>query len=235
MVLDLAGWLGVFPVVGAAVGLAMSAVLLLTRPDRAQNRYLVLFFSTLELGFALNNGARGLLDDPALVYAAGVTARVAWPLAALGAVLFLSTLDTPLTRPLAKRPVKVGAAGIHGLVSLSALLVPTLWIEGVVPSPALPGYQQFVDGPWIAPWEIYILGLILYFTAAMIVAYRRTEGALARRKMWYMTVGLVGLALIEFAWLSALFVLEFFRSTAEVPQILLGQLGPPTQTIFGHA
>ena len=91
--------------VAGLVGTVVAFVVFIQRPGAIQNRAVALFVWLTGLGWAVFYG------PDAFGYhwhtQSFKTAYLAWTLALLGYLWVLSTLDSPLARPLAKRAVRI--------------------------------------------------------------------------------------------------------------------------------
>ncbi|HVM44477.1 MAG TPA: hypothetical protein VM582_00975 [Candidatus Thermoplasmatota archaeon] len=160
----------------------MAALVYLARPNRAQNRRLALMCALFGSGVGLLAGLRPLAEDQPTAYAFYATFLVAFYSAAPIYLLFLSTLDTPLARPL-RRPL-VKAASIAWFGGLAALVVvrPDLFIAGLE--------RNTLFGHWaIHETRLYRYGLqgvssiiFLYGLAVAVDLWRRASTPLTKRQ-----------------------------------------------------
>lgn len=179
-------WLAAGGVLAAPIQAAMAALVFFSRPDRAQNRGLALFFLGLA-GFT-GMGALGLMmTSPADALAMHLVDSLAVFAFHWGYFLFLRTIPSPLARPLRSRSALGLAAAVFAALGLSVVLRPSLWQVGI---------SGEGDGPWINEpgpgWLVFdVASLVfqLFAIAVAVSAYRRAATPLSRRQMRAYVVG----------------------------------------------
>lgn len=187
---------------GFAAGLALiflSVLVFLGAPHRLQNRLAAL---ALYLEAAVNIlmfGAALSFTKSSLVHAALATSFAAWFALVFTYLALVSTLESPLVRPLRSR---VGRAllAIGALTAVTLLLIFSEWFLGPFVRPAyapysvVPGSAYYVAAQ--ATTVVFLFGL-----AAAIDAWRRApKGSIARRRAGGFAVAFgirdVGLAIL---------------------------------------
>lgn len=170
----------------AAVQFAMAAVVFLTRPDRAQNRYLAAFFFCMGLwgsGYSLSLS----VTDAQAAYAFAIAGTAQVFLFQAAYLLFIGTLPTPLVAPLRARAGRAAIIASFLALWLAAILRPRDWQAGVVPGTGTP--WQFVPGPAWAAFNTASMALVLFGVAAGVAAYRRARSPAIRRQLRYYVIG----------------------------------------------
>ncbi|HET6404126.1 MAG TPA: serine/threonine-protein kinase [Candidatus Thermoplasmatota archaeon] len=191
-------WYAAPATLGAAVSLLFAVIVLAARPRSPQNRALAGFLVAEALSiFGLNGGAY-LMGSAASAGALHLFGAL-W----LGAkpyfyVRFLSTLDTPLARPLRSPLVRHGLLGVWLLQMGAVVLAPQLFLAGVVPHP---------DVRWsttIGPIMPYIgLSLPLIYIAGIGVVYsawRRAVSGISRTRAKILLVAFASRDAYFLAW-----------------------------------
>ncbi|HLE96650.1 MAG TPA: hypothetical protein VI997_04700 [Candidatus Thermoplasmatota archaeon] len=171
-----------FPgVLTGAAALAIAGLVYFTRASRFQNRVLALVLFLEATVAVTGTGLMFLTDSYATAYALQAVTVVALLSIAPAYLAFISTLDTPLARPLRARAVRTA-------LLVAALALPVAWF--VARGWFVVGLYQ----SWFAPWEIIpgpgwfvLLALdgvaYLYGLAAAVSAWRRAAvGSLARAR-----------------------------------------------------
>lgn len=155
--------------VAALVALAALSVLFV-RPGHKQNRLLALVLLCESAVFACGEGLMYLTDDPRSTYAFQFVAFTAG-VATIGLyVLFLGTLQNPISRALRRRPVVVAAAAISLLASALVIVRPELMATGVHRAPV--GYAGVWDidaGPLFLP--VFMLQVLLYLFGLVVALF----------------------------------------------------------------
>lgn len=167
-------------ILASLVAWTMAGFVLANSRGRPSNRALALLLFLEGAGAGTGNGLMFLTTERADAYAYQAVSTVAYVLVAPVYCLFLSTLDTPLVRPLRTRTARV-------ILAMSALAMVALVL--VRTDLFTPRMVQ----PWYAPWDqesgdafVGVLGLNaavgVYALAASISLLRRAGSAGAARK-----------------------------------------------------
>lgn len=175
-------WVSIVGLAALVIGWTMAAVVFLARPNRAQNRRLALMFVLFGSGVGLLAGLRPLADDQATAFAFYATYLPVFYLGVPLYLLFLSTLDTPLAKPLRNPIVKVASLAWFGGLSALAIVRPDLFIADLARN-SLFGHWAILETP------LYRYGLqgvsAIAFVYGLIVAidlWRRAPTPLKKRQ-----------------------------------------------------
>lgn len=167
---------------GATLAAVMAAFVYLSRPWRAQNRLLALAIGLSGLSAGLYFGLRGVLVDASaawLATAAGICVLIVSPLPYL---LFLATLETPLSRPLRRRDVRAGLILVVTGLELIWLTNPRMLLAGVEPFRFIEGWMV-VPGPLLFPVALLPLFLAeVYGFFVALSAYRHARTPIGRQE-----------------------------------------------------
>ncbi len=181
--------LGLLGLVAGTIEIALAIAVYRAGPDRWANRYLSATLFSFGLFSLTWLGLRAFEGDPTTAYALGVAGMLANVCATTGYALFLSTLPTPLVRPLATRVGRglILAAGAAFLLIL--LVMPADWISGVTPREHITGWSIEV-GHMGRLWSYFVVPPILLFAVvAAVHSWRRAQTALLRRQMRTYAIG----------------------------------------------
>lgn len=171
----------------AAVSASLAAVVLVTRPDRSQNRRLAWVLFILANTVFWNTGLRPLLDDAAWAFASVCLFFVSVSLLPWTYARFLSTLDTPLARPFSSRWLQVPLAllpvpAVAGLLLAPEAFGPDMGVYADIgafswgPPPGLPGMFWAIT--------LYLIGGSLFLAGAVLAlaSIRHARTPVARRQ-----------------------------------------------------
>ncbi len=179
--------------VGIVAGLlAWSMAFLIFRagPGRLQNRLLAMFFLLQGGNVLWSLGFRVLFfgnDTERLVHAMGMSmVMFAAPLMWWAYFGFLTTVDSPVSKWLRRRPVQIAVGLGFAAVALHILIAPEQYIRGLIPWRHTQAWQYDV-GPsarylllWIPP-AVDLLGIVVAVTGL-----RAAKTAVTRRQFrWY--------------------------------------------------
>jgi hypothetical protein len=175
-------WVAIAGLAALAVGWTMAALVYFSRPRQQQNRRLALMCALFGSGVGLLAGLRPLADDLPTAYALYVTYLPVFYGALPVYVLFLATLNTPLTRPLRNRLLQIAVIGYFGVLCALAAVRPDLFIDGVARNEAF-GHWAMHETP-LYRWGLQgVSALILgYGLIAAIDFWRRASTPLTRRQ-----------------------------------------------------
>lgn len=151
------------------VGLALAGFVFRSRPDRFQNRILALQVVAEAVSVSLISGVAWLFDSARVVEAMGIVSIcIVWP-KLWTYYSFLSTLDTPLARPLRRGRLLDVMLGL-GLVGTATVLAwPEWYIAGAARWPAVDaihvvGGSAFLAMFWL--WSLmWLVGLTFSISA----------------------------------------------------------------------
>lgn len=115
-----------------ALSWSLAAVIYGTRPDRPQNRLLALFLALAGSAWFLSSGFQQVQADARWAYAALVTAFAAHVASHCVHLLFLSTLPSPMVRPLRHPAVRIALVAVFALWVTHIVARPLLWDRGVL-------------------------------------------------------------------------------------------------------
>lgn len=185
------GWVGLTAML---ISWTMAAIVFRIAPGRRQNRALAAFLLVGSIVHGIGQGILYLVDDHDIAYGLQVMS-VAFAVASGAAyVWFLSTLETPLTRPL-RSPIVLGllaAACIAWL--LAVVLRPTLFVTDVL-GPFHYPYAKWEGATTNSFMMAYLItdgacGLLGLAASAFLVRGSR-PGTEARRKAWFYALAFV--------------------------------------------
>lgn len=172
-----------------------------TRPDRFQNRILALSIYALGLFQSVFFGIRVMWDNPIQARAAAIAS---FPILAVFVVaypIFLSTLETPLTRPF-RHPVGRAVLIAFGAVLIATLAIePELYFTTARPFQYVGGYD-YESGPLRAPVLRILQLLFLYGLIVALHAWRRAHSPFLRRQMGVYAIAFAGHDGIITLWLA---------------------------------
>ncbi|HET6404977.1 MAG TPA: hypothetical protein VFH78_10045 [Candidatus Thermoplasmatota archaeon] len=165
-----------------ALGWTVALVVLFTRPDRAQNRWLAASLLVMSTSVFFGTAARVLLEDPRDVLAAARTWLVLSIVATALYVRFLATIPVPLTRMLRERALWRRAA-TGGLLALALLLTvrPELAAAHLVRS-EVAGVHSFARGPLFMVAMATVFVVLSFALVVSIAARRHATTELGRRQ-----------------------------------------------------
>lgn len=170
---------------GLAVGLALlalAAVVLRTNPTRAENRGLAFLLAAFGLLDLVRFGLRLLVTDPALARWGIVAGGVLTPVVGIGYILFLRTVESPISRPLRREAVLWPLVAAHVVLALAVLVRPDLFYGSLVPLPGTASWD-YRPGPASAVLVGYRIVALLVSVVIAFSAYRRARTRLLRRQM----------------------------------------------------
>ncbi|HET6403864.1 MAG TPA: hypothetical protein VFH78_04400 [Candidatus Thermoplasmatota archaeon] len=169
----------------------MAALVYLARPRRPQNRRLALMCALFGSGVGLLAGLRPLADDLPTAYALYVTYLPAFYGAVPVYVLFLATLDSPLTRPLRHPLLQGGVILYFGAMCVLTVVRPDLFIDGYARNAAF-GHWSMHETP-LYRWGLQgASALVMLYGAVVAVDYwRRAATPLTRRQAGVYAVAFV--------------------------------------------
>lgn len=179
-------WALPFLLAGGAT-IALGLVVFLQRPDRAQNRALAVLFLTNGV-FTAGEGLIALSDDPRLAYAVLYNYWRLLLVLLAAYIAFLSTLETPLARPMGSRAVQFAFGAVGGFFLVSTFTNRTAFYQG--------SFRLEDGGIWLFSFDdlgasLFLAGTLLLFYALVVVAsaYRRAPPGVAKTRARAFTIG----------------------------------------------
>lgn len=193
-------WVGLAAVLVGLLEIGLAAVVYLTRPDLARNRWLALYFLAGGFFNAAFFGLRAFFADPQAAWASGVAASVVFGPFFMFYLFFLSTFETPLARPFRTRTGRLLVVAFFGVYSLVAVVAPKFFLPGVVRFEDL-GIWEYGNGPMRRLGLLAATLTVLYGLLVAISAFRRARTVLVRRQMRINMIGFVIHDGATFLWL----------------------------------
>ncbi|MBW3583506.1 MAG: hypothetical protein KY455_10455 [Euryarchaeota archaeon] len=174
---------GVLGVVDLLVGWSLGWFVYRSRPRSEQNRALALYLVFVSSHFGLRFGVSFFATDPTYVFALIITGMFFAAGHVISYPWLLSTLDTPLARPLRSKWFWMSWGSAMLLWFTSPLWAPGLHVTALVPSEAVPGAFWTELGPLgrtepMIPFLISTYGIVVAVTAAF-----RARSPVVRRQM----------------------------------------------------
>lgn len=189
-------------VVGA---FTLAGIVYFTRPRRAQNRLLASYLALEGATFLWLSVLGPSSGNERTAFAVFGTGYAVWPWVLVLYLLFLSTLPTPLVRPLRRRWVRLVVVAMGAGISAAALVFPALWFNSFVQ----PWFGGFGTGRGLLNRLLFVAAMLvsLFALLAAIDAMRRARpGTLARAQARFLVaafgirdVGMVLFAISAFA------------------------------------
>lgn len=167
--------------ISGILSFALAVTVYWARPRRLQNRVLAVFLVCTGATWFFLRGIVPLLTDPEVAYGARVTGTAShWAAHGMHLIL-LSTLDTPLVRPLRGRGPRLLVATAAVALAVSVVLWPDWWIGPMVPANYVgtwrgsSGFGQYAFAPVFA--ALWTFGVV-----AAVSMYRRSSALPDRRQ-----------------------------------------------------
>lgn len=211
-------WLALLGLLALAVGaLAALVILFAPGPGRVNRRLaLVIALDVSFVGFA--SGPTYLMEDPRDAYGIQVLAVMASAMVPGAYLLLLSTIDSPLARPL-RGPWRERALAAATLLAGALVVARTDWfVLGVEPTE-----HARWDGKYGAGVDLLMaltFAVLLYALAVAFTAWRRAEGELRRRqaRAYLLAFGL------RDTLLAILIVVFAFATKGDDPRLFLAAI-----------
>lgn len=181
---------------------AVALLILLSRPDRLQNRALALVLGVEAFLPAAGSGLMYLTDDPASAYAWQIVAAVASGAALWTYLLFLSTIPVRLMQWSARASARAAFCGLALATAAWPVFWPHHFFTGVFPGSFAPWDSQFADigrQLILATVATYVLGLVVtlaYYRSTLPGSPARSQAKAYLLAFVVRDVGMASLLLI---------------------------------------